>query len=60
MMGFGIPVDNIDKSCREYTTCYNCLYNQEIQGERCNEMAAIQEKYRITGKSIPGENAKFW
>ena len=49
MMGYGVPVDNIDKSCREYTTCYNCLYNQEIMGERCDEMAAIQERYQITG-----------
>lgn len=53
MMGYGVPVDNIDKSCREYTTCYNCLYNQEIMGERCDEMAAIQERYQITGNQNP-------
>lgn len=53
MMGYGVPVDNIDKSCREYTTCYNCLYNQEINGERCNEMAAVQERYQITGNQDP-------
>lgn len=26
--GFGEPVDDIDKSCREYTTCYNCIHRQ--------------------------------
>jgi len=53
LMGYGVPVDNIDRSCREYTTCYNCLYNQEINGERCDEMAAIQKRYAITGNQDP-------
>ena len=38
--GYGVPVDNIDKSCREYTTCYNCIYNQQLIGQRCNENSA--------------------
>merc|ERR1712176_1544433 len=52
--GFGTPVDNIDKSCREFTTCYNCLYNPApFKGENCNEMAAIQERYNIQGSADP-------
>ena len=48
--GFGSPVDNIDKSCREFTTCYNCLYNPApFNGENCNEMEAIQQRYSIQG-----------
>ena len=48
--GFGLPVDNIDKSCREFTTCYNCLYNPApFQGENCNEMEAMQKRYNIQG-----------
>ena len=49
--GFGSPVDNIDKSCREFTTCYNCLYNPApFHGENCNEWAALQQRYNIQGK----------
>jgi len=57
MMGYGVPVDDIDRSCREYTTCYNCLYNQEINGERCDEWAAMQQRYRITGNQDPTTGA---
>jgi len=35
-IGTGPPMDDIDRSCREYATCYNCLYNQEIGGQ-CDE-----------------------
>ena len=35
--GYGVPVDNIDKSCREYTTCFNCIYNLKLIGQRCDE-----------------------
>ena len=52
--GFGSPVDNIDKSCREFTTCYNCLYNPApFNGENCNEMEAMQQRYNIQGKNEP-------
>ena len=30
--GYGAPVDNIDKSCREYTTCYNCIHSTHLVG----------------------------
>jgi len=49
--GFGVPVDNIDKSCREYTTCYNCIYNQKLLGQRCNEHS--MDKYNIGGSQDP-------
>ena len=45
--GFGQPVDNIDKSCREYSTCYNCIYNQNIGSQRCPENTA--DRYQIGG-----------
>lgn len=52
--GFGSPVDNIDKSCHEFTTCYMCLYNPApFQGENCNEMQAIQDRYQIQGSAHP-------
>lgn len=31
--GHGQPVDNIDRACREYSTCYQCMYNQQMGGE---------------------------
>lgn len=34
--GQGQPVDNIDRACREYTTCYQCMYNQQVGGS-CEE-----------------------
>jgi len=45
--GFGQPVDNIDKSCREYSTCYNCIYNQNIGSQKCPENTA--DRYQIGG-----------
>lgn len=35
-VGTGPPVDDIDRSCREFATCYSCLYNKEIGGT-CEE-----------------------
>lgn len=49
--GYGPPIDDIDKSCREYTTCYNCLYSQDLLGQRCNE--ASVGKYNIQGTQDP-------
>lgn len=49
--GFGQPVDNIDRSCREYTTCFNCVYNQMLLGQRCNEWDMTH--YNIQGVSDP-------
>lgn len=45
--GYGVPVDNIDKSCREFTTCYNCIFNQQLIGQRCNESNPV--RYNIGG-----------
>lgn len=36
-IGYGEPVDQIDHSCKEFTTCYNCVYNQQLEGKRCDE-----------------------
>jgi len=49
--GFGQPVDNIDRSCREYTTCFNCVYNQQLLGQRCNEWDMTH--YNIQGSQDP-------
>lgn len=49
--GYGVPVDNIDKSCREYTTCFNCIFNQKLMGQRCNEWT--NERYNIGGFKDP-------
>ena len=35
-IGTGDPVDNIDKSCREYSTCYNCMYSANLNAP-CSE-----------------------
>jgi len=45
--GTGPPVDNIDKSCREYTTCYNCMYNDGIGGV-CDDQKV--GRYNIAGR----------
>lgn len=49
--GYGVPVDNIDKSCHEFTTCYNCIYNPQLIGQRCNENDPA--KYNIGGSQNP-------
>lgn len=46
-VGTGPPVDDIDRSCREFATCYSCLYNQEIGGT-CDEERP--GRYVIRGK----------
>jgi len=46
-VGTGPPVDDIDRSCREFATCYSCLYNQEIGGS-CDEERP--GRYVIRGK----------
>lgn len=48
--GFGIPVDPIDEACKDYSTCYNCLYSQ-IVGRRCSE--DDQGNYKMAGKHNP-------
>lgn len=46
-MGTGPPIDDIDRSCREFATCYNCLYNTEI-GRGCD--AKNPGRYVIKGR----------
>ena len=46
-MGTGPPIDDIDRSCREFATCYNCLYNTEI-GRGCD--ATNPGRYVIKGR----------
>ena len=50
--GQGQPVDNIDRSCREYSTCYQCMYNQQVGGS-CKEDS--QEQYIISGQQEKGK-----
>jgi len=54
-LGTGPPVDNIDRSCREFATCYNCLYNQEIGGG-CD--ADAPARYVIRGRTDPVTSKK--
>lgn len=49
--GYGQPVDNIDQSCKEYTTCFNCVYNQKLLGQRCNEWDMTH--YNVQGVQDP-------
>ena len=67
--GYGVPVDNIDKSCREFTTCYNCIFNQQLIGQRCDESNPVRYKKipKIfselkNSRKISRENSnkKFW
>ena len=44
--GHGQPVDNIDRACREYATCYQCMYNQQMGGE-CDD--GDEGRYTIQG-----------
>lgn len=52
-VGHGQPVDNIDRSCREYATCYQCMYNQQMGGQ-CDQddegSYTIQGAHRENGK----------
>lgn len=54
-LGTGPPMDDIDRSCREFATCYNCLYNQEIGGA-CNE--DNPGRYVIRGRTDPVTDKK--
>ena len=38
---------NFEQSCREYTTCYNCMYNNKIGGN-CDETNV--GRYNIAGR----------
>jgi len=49
--GYGVPVDNIDRSCREYTTCYNCIHNQQLLGAKCD--GNMFQRYSIGGSLNP-------
>ena len=46
-IGYGQPVDEIDHSCREFATCYNCVYNQKINGKQFR----VQNSGKNTHKS---------
>ena len=49
-VGYGIPVDPVDEACRDYSTCYNCLYSQSL-GRACAE--EDRGNYRMTGQQNP-------
>ena len=53
--GHGQPVDNIDRACREYATCYQCMYNQQMGGE-CDD--SDEGRYTIQGSQK--ENGKVF
>ena len=55
-VGTGPPIDDIDRSCREFATCYNCLYNQEI-GAGCDE--AGKGRYTIKGRQDGATGQKY-
>ena len=46
----------IIRSCREFATCYNCLYNSEI-GRGCNEDKP--GRYTIKGRNDPTTNQRY-
>ena len=48
--GQGQPVDNIDRACREYSTCYQCMYNQQVGGE-CDD-SEDETRYDIAGHQV--------
>lgn len=50
-VGSGPPVDDIDRSCREFATCYSCLYNTKIGGA-CDEENVT--RYVIKGQIAEG------
>ena len=52
--GQGQPVDNIDRSCREYATCYQCMYNQQVGGE-CSDDEQ-ETRYEIKGHQVRFRN----
>ena len=54
--GTGPPIDDIDRSCREFATCYNCLYNTEI-GRGCDEDRP--GRYTIKGRMDPVTKQKY-
>lgn len=55
-VGTGPPIDDIDRSCREFATCYNCLYNSEI-GRGCNEKQP--QRYTIKGRMDPTTKTRY-
>lgn len=55
-VGTGPPIDNIDRSCREFATCYNCLYNREI-GRDCEE--SNTGRYVIKGRQDKVTGRKY-
>jgi len=46
-VGIGAPVDNIDRSCKEFSTCYNCLFNPQI-GKNCQD--DYKGRYTVLGR----------
>ena len=54
-IGYGQPVDEIDHSCREFATCYNCVYNQKINGKqrrgnkKCSKSSLVFESCHEVG-----------
>ncbi|CAG5109818.1 Oidioi.mRNA.OKI2018_I69.chr2.g4302.t1.cds [Oikopleura dioica] len=61
LIPYGEPVDNIDNSCKEYTKCYNCLYNPApFRGMGCDEEEGIKTRYSIRGsKDINGRTVLY-
>ena len=54
--GYGMPVDPIDEACRDYSTCYNCLYSKSL-GRECG--TDDKGNYRMTGQQDPKTGEKF-
>ena len=54
--GHGKPIDKIDEACRDYSTCYNCLYSDSF-GRKCSENDS--GNYRMTGQMDPRTKEKF-
>ena len=50
---WGLPVDDIDKSCKNFFQCYDCakMSDPACQGDR------IKYKYRLQTDSITGEKS---
>ena len=53
-IGYGQPVDQIDQSCKEFTTCYNCVYNKQLQGKQCDE----DDNTRYSIKGVADKESK--
>ena len=55
-IGHGAPVDNIDQSCKEFSTCHSCLYNTQY-GKGCNESSEV--KYKVSGRVEVATGKKY-